>query len=279
MPAGPTAQGSGDPRSQLINAEVERLSPNREYEGIDAEALASDLRQIISPLAEDKRARIGEFNLEALNGKSLDRILLRQTLLTALIAALDLNGLRTLDLRSHQNGDSRSVRVIAGLEAGFSTALAGLTEQIEACRLLVEALGGRLETAEGMKEVLFTLVWAERRKRLLLVIDDNTGMADLFRVYLKGGLWHVLGASGGREAREILRENRPDLILLDILMPQEDGWELLRALKTDETSKDIPVIICSVLKQPQIALKLGAAAYVEKPVSQQDLLDTVAQIG
>jgi CheY-like chemotaxis protein len=278
-PTGAVNQEAGDPRSQLIHAEVERLSPGSENEGIEAEALADDLRRMISPLAEDKKVQIGEFNLDALNGKALDRILLRQTLLTALLAALDLDGLRRLDMRSTQTDSSRTVRVSAEVENRVETPLSGLNEQLEACRLLVEALNGELQTGVTPQQVSFNLTWPDSQRHLLLVIDDNAGMADLFRLYLKGGTWQVLGASGGREAREILHENRPDLILLDILMPQEDGWELLRALKTDEASKNIPVMICSVLKQPQIALKMGAAAYVEKPVSQQALLTAVAQIG
>jgi CheY-like chemotaxis protein len=165
------------------------------------------------------------------------------------------------------------------LEPGGSDPLSGLSETLEACRLLAEALGGGLQITAGEAEITLTLTWSVNQSRLLLVIDDNTGMADLFRVYLKNANWVVLAASGGREAREILRENKPDLIILDILMPQEDGWELLRAFKTDETSKSIPVVISSVLKQPQVALKLGASAYVEKPVSQQTLLDTLAQLG
>jgi CheY-like chemotaxis protein len=268
-----------DPRSQLIHAEVERLSPNRDGESIDAAALAADLRQIISPLAEDRQIRLGEFDLAALHQKALDRVLLRQTILTALITALDLPELHTLTLSSQWDLNSCGVRVIAGLETGGTDPLPAPNDTLEACRLLAEALGGGLRIIPGKTEITFTLTWPLNPGRLLLVIDDNTGMADLFRLYVKSANWAVLSASGGREAREILRDNRPDLIMLDILMPQEDGWELLRALKTGETSKLIPVVICSVLKQPQVALKLGASAYVEKPVSQQTLLDTLARLG
>jgi CheY-like chemotaxis protein len=279
LPAPQKLQDINDPRTRLIHAEVDRLSPRRESEGIDADALAADLKQIIAPLAEDRQVSIDDFNLAKLQSKTLDRVLLRQALLTALTAALDIPGMFSLKMQCRQSLDDLSILVTAATRSNFSTSIPFPSDQLEACRLLIDALGGKLETSLGPQSVTFILSWSEYRKKLLLVIDDNTGMADLFRLYLKGSGWQVAGAAGGQEARQVLRENRPDLIMLDILMPQEDGWELLRVLKTDDGSQEIPVIICSVLKQPQIALKLGASAYVEKPVSQQDLLEVVTRFG
>jgi CheY-like chemotaxis protein len=269
---------STDPRSSLLHAEVERISPRGEAEHIDAIALAGDLRQIIQPLAEDRHVEIGEFSLEAINHTHLDRVLLRQALLTALISVLDLPGLQVLNLSSRQSLDSRSAQIGATLESPLDVPAFSQQETLEACRLLVDALGGILQVSAEAVEIRVQISWPVVRARQLLVIDDNAGMGDLFRLYLKSANWSVLSASDGREARAILRENRPDAIILDILIPQEDGWELLRAFKGDETSCAIPVVICSVLKQPQVAIKLGAAAYVEKPVGQQTLLDTLNRI-
>ena len=269
---------ASDQRSSLLHAEVERISPRGEAEHIDAAALAGDLRQIIQPLAEDRRVSIGEFSLEALNQKNLDRVLLRQALLTALIAVLDLPGLCVLSLSSRLSLDSFSAQIGAGLERPLDVPAFSQQETLEACRMLVDALGGILHVSAEAAEIRVQLSWPVVRARQLLVIDDNAGMGDLFRLYLKSANWSVLSAADGREARAILRENRPDAIMLDILIPQEDGWELLRAFKGDETSCTIPVVICSVLKQPQVAIKLGAAAYVEKPVGQQTLLDTLNKI-
>jgi CheY-like chemotaxis protein len=65
--------------------------------------------------------------------------------------------------------------------------------------------------------------------------------------------------------------------MLDVMMPQVDGWELLAAIKSNPATRDIPVIVCSVLKSPALALKLGAAAYLPKPVSQQALIEALAR--
>lgn len=72
------------------------------------------------------------------------------------------------------------------------------------------------------------------------------------------------------------------LIILDVLMPGEDGWELLMEFKANESTRDIPVVICSVFSEPQLARNLGAAAYLPKPVTQRALLRTLrpwSQVG
>jgi len=78
--------------------------------------------------------------------------------------------------------------------------------------------------------------------------------------------------------RDALAAMTPDLILLDVLMPQQDGWRLLQGLKTQEDTATIPVVICSVLGQSDLATALGAAAVVQKPISEEVLVATVGQI-
>ena len=86
----------------------------------------------------------------------------------------------------------------------------------------------------------------------------------------------MIGANDGLEARQILASTRPDVIILDVMMPREDGWEFLLAVKSSLNARGIPIIICSVLNQPEIARTLGASAYVPKPVSQQALIDALS---
>jgi Amt family ammonium transporter len=104
------------------------------------------------------------------------------------------------------------------------------------------------------------------------VVDDNQGFADLFRRFLAVHRWEVIGAADGEAARAEIQRRRPTVILLDVMMPREDGWEFLMGLKAREETREIPVVICSVLSEPQLAATLGACAYLTKPVTQQSLL-------
>lgn len=102
---------------------------------------------------------------------------------------------------------------------------------------------------------LFAL--AAQDPEILLVIDDNEDLVTLFRRYLAGHNWQVVGATNGAEVRRIMAQAHPTLIVLDVMMPGQDGWELLLALKKDENTRNIPVIICSVLNEPRLALAPG----------------------
>ena len=84
-------------------------------------------------------------------------------------------------------------------------------------------------------------------------------------------------AKNGAEARQHLAELRPAAILLDIMMPEEDGWEILVDLKQRPETRDVPVLLCSVVNEPTLGQSLGAAGYLTKPVSQEALLAALAQ--
>ena len=85
-----------------------------------------------------------------------------------------------------------------------------------------------------------------------------------------------LHAKIGQQALEIAGRQQPRLIILDVMMPHQDGWEILGALQENPVTATLPVIVCSVLKEAELALALGACDYITKPVSQTQLL-TVLQ--
>ena len=112
----------------------------------------------------------------------------------------------------------------------------------------------------------------------VLIIDDNQGMLQLFERYLTPHHYEVKKAQGGLEALLLIAETRPDLIILDVMMPTMDGWQVLRSLKQNPSTENIPVIVCSVLKEPELAMSLGARAYLKKPVDRLELLATLERI-
>jgi len=113
----------------------------------------------------------------------------------------------------------------------------------------------------------------------LLVIDDNEGLIDLVKRYLTDQSCRVLGALSSQEGFRLARELGPDLIVLDVMMPDMDGWELLQRIRTSPRTADIPVIICSVFDDPELAYSLGASLFLPKPVSREDVLTALRQVG
>ena len=112
----------------------------------------------------------------------------------------------------------------------------------------------------------------------VLVIDDSHATLQLFERYLTPHHYEVRKAQGGVEGLSMVAENLPDLIILDVMMPTMDGWQVLRTLKQNPTTKNIPIVICSVLKEPDLAISLGAATYLKKPVDRLELLTTLEQL-
>jgi CheY-like chemotaxis protein len=112
----------------------------------------------------------------------------------------------------------------------------------------------------------------------VLIIDDDEQTRDLYRRYLSGGSYVVRAFVGDQPLIELLFAERPDVILLDVLMPGMGGWHVLETLKAFPETADIPVIVCSVLGQPDLALSLGAAQVLVKPIGQDTLLRTLQTV-
>jgi CheY-like chemotaxis protein len=114
-------------------------------------------------------------------------------------------------------------------------------------------------------------------RRSVLVIDDEPDVLDLLnRTLLKEGL-QVVTASNGEEGLRLARELHPDVITLDVLMPGMDGWAVLAALKGDEATADIPVIMVTIVDDEHVGYALGASAYLTKPLDRDRLLSVLRE--
>ncbi|OLD65790.1 MAG: two-component system response regulator [Acidobacteria bacterium] len=115
----------------------------------------------------------------------------------------------------------------------------------------------------------------------VMVVDDDSDILDMTRIVLEGGGYRVLRARSGAEALRTLEQSRADLILLDINMPEMDGWQVLRVLKLDERTTAIPVAMFSIkmeVRDRLHGLQEGAFDYITKPFSTEDLLQRVRRI-
>jgi CheY-like chemotaxis protein len=88
----------------------------------------------------------------------------------------------------------------------------------------------------------------------------------------------VVGAQSAGEALVRARELRPDAITLDVMLPAVDGWEVLQKLRAHPQTRHIPVLVCSVLKGRDLALSLGAAGFLAKPVNRDGLMRSLAEL-
>jgi len=115
----------------------------------------------------------------------------------------------------------------------------------------------------------------------VLVVDDQLTHREMISNLLKGSGFKVMVASNGGEALEQIEAHPPDLVILDIVMPKINGYEVCRRLRTNPISKDVPVILCSIKAEEfdrYWGIRQGADAYVAKPFQPQELLATVKKL-
>lgn len=118
--------------------------------------------------------------------------------------------------------------------------------------------------------------------RKIVCVEDEPEMIDLMQLILNRKGFEVIGAHGGIEGLETIRSVKPDLVLLDLMMPEVDGWQVYQQLKADEDIANIPVIVVTA-KAQNIDKVLGLHIakvddYISKPFSLQELVDRVEKV-
>lgn len=123
------------------------------------------------------------------------------------------------------------------------------------------------------------LVFAGSQPRTVLIVDDQVAAHKMLQRYLSRANLEVIGTTNPSQTLTMVQKYRPALLILDVMMPLIDGWEVLQTLQLDPLTKNIPVIICSAWGEPELARSLGAVTFLKKPVTQKDLLDALANLG
>jgi DNA-binding response OmpR family regulator len=122
----------------------------------------------------------------------------------------------------------------------------------------------------------------ENRVKKILCIEDEDEMIDLIRLILNRRGFEIFGANGGKDGLQRIRKDHPDLVLLDLMMPEMDGWEVYQQMKADDSTKNIPVIVVTAKAQAiDKVLGLHIAKvddYITKPFSPQELLASVDHV-
>lgn len=114
-------------------------------------------------------------------------------------------------------------------------------------------------------------------KKKVMIVDDEKDIRELFTSILEDS-YSIIEASGGKECLEKLKTEKPDTILLDILMPKMDGWQVLKEIKENKELRDIPVIMLSSVKPELSVVEKEIAGYLVKPVSKHALVNAIESI-
>jgi signal transduction histidine kinase/ActR/RegA family two-component response regulator len=120
---------------------------------------------------------------------------------------------------------------------------------------------------------------ADRSQPLVALVEDDPLAADLLTLHLKGAGFDVVSARDGTTGIGLVRRLSPDAVVLDIRLPGLDGWEVMSRLAADPSTAETPVVVVSVVDERPRGMASGAAAYLVKPVSRDDLIEALARAG
>jgi CheY-like chemotaxis protein len=112
----------------------------------------------------------------------------------------------------------------------------------------------------------------QKNNRTALIVEDNMACVYLWRRYTMESGFRPITTASGREALELAQREHPSLVVLDVMLPDIQGWEVLHALKADPATRDIPVLVCSGFFEEERSMAEGADGYLQKPVLYDSFL-------
>ncbi len=266
-------------RLTVAQAEVQRLEQVAHTDTLHLEEILQDVLGLLGPRMQQAEVDLRAVRDDPWPPVAADRVMLRQALLNLLSYAVDASPRRDLVILAKAGRGQLTVEIEAVGKAKAGAELSPPTDEpavgLAVAQALIEAQGGFLEIAVATGSWRASMSLPTVGRAVILAIDDNADIVSLLRRYLAGHDVSIVSATDEEQALQRAADLRPDLITLDVMMPGRDGWEILQRLKGSPATKDIPVVICSVLNEPQLAQSMGASAYLTKPISQVALLEVL----
>ena len=285
------------------------------FDDVDIAELLESVIPTVSGLIKDKPIEIVQDIDSSIPIIRADAMRLRQVMINLLSNAAKFTdeGSITIAAKIRQNPNGHTEIVVSVTDTGagiapedrnklfqpFSQVDASPTRKtggtglgLSISRRLVELHGGIIdvtsETGQG-STFYFTLplpqtvdsqpkAVSEQEERIVLAIDDDAQVIGLYERFLQPQGYKVVALSDPSQALERARQLNPFAITLDIMMPGKDGWSVLSELKNDPATRDIPVIVCSILEEDEKGFSLGASDYLVKPILEEDLLKSLSRL-
>jgi CheY-like chemotaxis protein len=262
----------------LARTEVEQLlaGGSRRTDQVDLAEVLSSVGDLLKPLCSRNGVSLRADLSVRFPALVCSRVALRQALLTILSTVVGAAAPGPVDVALSTRAGRMVIRVTAVLDAAVRPRPPTLDRGLP----FVEALQGTLNmTTSGSPErISVEFAFPTSHGTSLLVVDNNPDFIRLVDRYVGGHGWEIVGAPDTDRASALLGQIRPTAILLDLVIPERDGWEFLVALKDAPETRDIPVIVCSVVREPEVALSLGATACLQKPIDQKQLLTVLQEV-
>jgi CheY-like chemotaxis protein len=248
--------------------EVQRLLPRPET--VDLLQLCANAVRAIGPLAAQKAVMLHYAPQPEAVRVSTDRTVAQQILVHVLSGIIQHGQPAHLSI-SVEPGKQEAASVVMTCQDLSFRLDAGIRSDV------TQQLAARLGWVMSLDDNVVRLRLPPA-SRMLLVIDDNAALADLLDRYLDGTDYHVVAATDPLDGLRMCQTLQPQAVLLDVMMPNIDGWELLQRIRNNPATAEIPVIVCTVFNDAELAYSLGANYFLPKPVVRDDFRDILQTI-
>ena len=170
----------------------------------------------------------------------------------------------------------RDVAITIKTEHGQAVDLAERErERLDMAAQLVHLSGGTLDVSSSGPFFAATVALPAAGRVPVLIIEDNADTLRLLERYLANTRYRYVGTSDPSQALTLAREVSPQIIVLDVMLPGIDGWELLGRLHEHPALRSVPILVCSILPEENLAAALGAAGFLRKPITRAALLEAL----
>jgi len=166
----------------------------------------------------------------------------------------------------------------AGIEVVGRPVATGDAPNSELIREILATHDGSIKIDTDGNQVSFSIVLPSVDEVTVLVVEDNEDLVHFYRRYTAGTRYRIVHAVQEKCVFEMVESFNPGIIVLDVMLPDVDGWELLAHLREHPATREVPIIVCSVVREKELALDLGAALYLPKPVRRQQFIQALDQV-
>ncbi len=264
---------------QALSEELVWLKKTAPEQRMPLGAVLHTVHSLVQPLAQQWQAPLQMDVQPGLADLLVTPLALRSILLTILSAAIPRAGRRPVIISATRLGLQLEFKVTCNASSidqlpSADKDVAGL----EMAQNLATFYGAQLslpKQSDAGFAVLLTFPAPEQIP--VLVIDDNADWLQLLQRYAVGSRYQVIGTCEPENARSLAEKVQPAVILLDVMMHNVDGWQILSELRHALVIKRIPIVICTILPVEELALSLGANAFLQKPITQHQFLKTLDQ--
>ncbi len=259
--------------------ELKWLQQSLPRESADVAEMIQAVVKIASPVMQELSVRVESAVPEYLPRTVVQLTTIRQALLSILTAAIR----RVPGGRVHIQAATQVRNVCITIQpvrhqAASTPILGDDFRDLKMARRLVDLSGSSLDVVPGEGwEHPFTarLMLPAAQQVSVLVIDDNADTLQLLKRYMSGTPYYFVGTHDPEEALTLAENLVPQIIVLDVMLPKVDGWELLGRLHAHPKTHEVPIIVCTILSEQELAMTLGAAEFIRKPVNRSTFLSAL----